>query len=203
MNVFWDTLWMMDIYLYVFVPAGWPDCSLCVATCCVSRTPSSSFQISTLRRREYLKQREQRAPSRLFALRRSSQYWQKTPCTSVSEHHRHRVQKVRNWILIVFSLVLKSLVLRVRKCKWLRMCQTYWSCLLTRTLETASSKDRRVHRFKLPFFFEIHLKNLQKNRAAPLRPIALQRPSQWQHHQILRARTLKKSQGTVQYSLSQ
>ena len=78
-----------------------------------------------------------------------------------------------------------------------------WSCLLTRTLETASSKDWRVHRFKLPFFFEIHLKNLQKNRAAPLRPIALQRPSQRQHHQILRARTLKKSQGTVQCSLSQ
>jgi len=29
-----------------------------------------------------------------------------------------------------------------------------------------------------PFFVTIHLKNLQKNRAAPLRPIALQRPSQ-------------------------
>ena len=29
-----------------------------------------------------------------------------------------------------------------------------------------------------PSFVTIHLKNLQKNRAAPLRPIALQRPSQ-------------------------
>ena len=29
-----------------------------------------------------------------------------------------------------------------------------------------------------PPSFAIHLKNLQKNRAAPLRPIALQRPSQ-------------------------
>ena len=54
-----------------------------------------------------------------------------------------------------------------------------------------------------PSFVTIHLKNLQKNRAAPLRPTALQRPSQWPNHQILRARTLKKSQGTVQCSLSQ
>ena len=61
-----------------------------------------------------------------------------------------------------------------------------WSCLLTGTLETASSKDRRAHRFKPPFFFKIHLKNLQRNRAASLRPIALQRPSQWPNHQILR-----------------
>jgi len=30
---------------------------------------------------------------------------------------------------------------------------------LTGTLETASSKDRRAHRFKPPFFFEIHLKS--------------------------------------------
>ena len=30
-----------------------------------------------------------------------------------------------------------------------------------------------------PSSAKIHLKNLQKNRAAPLRPIALQRPSQW------------------------
>jgi len=29
-----------------------------------------------------------------------------------------------------------------------------------------------------PSFVAIHLKNLQKNRAAPLRPITLQRPSQ-------------------------
>ena len=78
-----------------------------------------------------------------------------------------------------------------------------WSCLLTRTLETALSKDRLAHRFKRPSFFKIHLKNLQKNRAAPRRPIALQHPSQWPNHQILRARTLKKSQGTVQCSLSQ
>ena len=89
--------------------------------------------------------------------------------------------------------------------QWVDYCRfnSYWSCLLTRTLETASSKDRRAHRFKLPSFFEIHLKNLQENRAAPLRPIALQRPSQWQNHQILKARTLKKTQGTVQCSLSQ
>ena len=40
------------------------------------------------------------------------------------------------------------------------------------------AKDRRVHRFEPPFLFEIYLKNLQRNRAAPLRPIALQRPSQ-------------------------
>ena len=54
-----------------------------------------------------------------------------------------------------------------------------------------------------PFFVAIHLKNLQKNRAAPLSPIALQRPSQLPNHHILRARTLKNSQGTVQCSLSQ
>ena len=53
-----------------------------------------------------------------------------------------------------------------------------------------------------PSFATIYLKNLQKNRAAPLRPIALQRPSQWPNHQILRV-TLKNSQGTVQCSLSQ
>jgi len=52
-----------------------------------------------------------------------------------------------------------------------------------------------------PSFATIHLKNLQKNRAGPLRPIALQRPSQWPNHQILRV-TLKNSQGTVnQFSL--
>ena len=54
-----------------------------------------------------------------------------------------------------------------------------------------------------PSSAKIHLKNLQKNRAALLRPIALQRPSQWPNHQILRAITLKNSQGTVQCSLSQ
>ena len=32
--------------------------------------------------------------------------------------------------------------------------------------------------FQPPSFITIHLKNLQKNRAAPLRPIALQRPSE-------------------------
>ena len=72
-----------------------------------------------------------------------------------------------------------------------------WSCLLTRTLETASSKDRRVHRFEPPFLFKIHLKNLQRNRAAPLRPIALQRPSQWQYHQIIREQEPCKSSLTV------
>ena len=54
-----------------------------------------------------------------------------------------------------------------------------------------------------PSFDTIHLKNLQKNRAALLRPIALQRPSQWLNHQILQEQTLKNSQGTVQCSLSQ
>jgi len=54
-----------------------------------------------------------------------------------------------------------------------------------------------------PSFVTIHLKNLQKNRAAPLRPIALQRSSQWLNHQILQEQTLKNSQGTVQCSLSQ
>ena len=54
-----------------------------------------------------------------------------------------------------------------------------------------------------PSFVTIHLKNLQKNRAAPLRPIALQRPSQRLNHQILQEQTLKNSQGTVQCSLSQ
>ena len=111
------------------VPAGWLDCSSCVAKTCVSRTPSSSFQTFTLRRREYLKQREQRTPSRTFALRRLSQYWQKTPCTSVSEHCNYNVLNVRNWILIDFSLVLKSLVRTV--CKR-QMNRTYLKLLTTR-----------------------------------------------------------------------
>ena len=72
-----------------------------------------------------------------------------------------------------------------------------WSCLLTRTRETASSKDRRAHRFTPPFLFKIHLKNLQRNRAAPLRPIALQRPSQWPNHQILREQEPCKSSLTI------
>ena len=72
-----------------------------------------------------------------------------------------------------------------------------WSCLLTGTLETASLKDRRAHRFSPPFLFEIHLKNLQRNRAAPLRPIALQRSSQWRYHQILREQEPCKSSLTV------
>ena len=54
-----------------------------------TRTPSSPTQISTLLRCEYLKSSEQRAPSRPFALRRSSQQ-ARTLNTSVSEH--------RNWM---------------------------------------------------------------------------------------------------------
>jgi len=64
------------------------------------------------------------------------------------------------------------------------------------TLETASSKDRRAHRFEPPSFLKIYLKNLQKNRAAPLRPIALQRPSQVTEPPNTKSK--KKSQGTVQ-----
>ena len=51
-----------------------------------------------------------------------------------------------------------------------------------------------------PSFAAIHLKNLQKNRAAPLRPIALQRPTEPPNTSRV---TLKNSQGTVQCFLSQ
>ena len=76
-----------------------------------------------------------------------------------------------------------------------------WSCLLTRTLElclvklVSTSASRQP-----PSFTVIHLKNLQKNRTAPLRPITLRRPSQRLNHQLLRVK-LKNSKGTVQCSL--
>ena len=56
-----------------------------------------------------------------------------------------------------------------------------------------------LHRFEPPFLFGIYLKNLQRNRAAPLRPIALQRSSQWRYHQILREQEPCKSSLTVSY----
>ena len=51
----WDCCFSSAPWWAPNVPAGSPDCSSCVASSCISRTPSSSFQISTLRRREYLK----------------------------------------------------------------------------------------------------------------------------------------------------
>ena len=72
-----------------------------------------------------------------------------------------------------------------------------WSCLLTGTLETASSKDRRAHRFSPPFLFGIYLNNLQRNSMAPLRLIALQRSSQWRYHQNLRELEPCKSSLTI------
>ena len=75
-----------------------------------------------------------------------------------------------NWIHIIKEHIQKAMRLSDYHYLILPVDQNVGTCLVKLGSTSAPLQP--------PSFVTIHLKNLQKNRAAPLRPIALQRPSQ-------------------------